>query len=168
MNGARLSLAIVPAGLPLAAALALAPAVGQPAALGLVGALGAIAVALYAAALAMPWPGALPWAVGLLGVEYLASLEVRAAPLDLGAPAYAAGLLLCAELGWLGLEARRGGRAWLGRAVAIGTLSLAAVALGALLLLAWTIPLPGGPTLTGLGVLAAIAAAACLAWLGRR
>jgi hypothetical protein len=164
----RPALAVVPAGLPLAAALALVPVVGQRAALGPIGLLGAIAVALYALAVALPLAGALPWALGLLGIEYLASLQVRAAPLDLAAPAYAAALLLCAELGWVGLEARRGGRPWAGRALAVGALALAGATLGALLLLAWTVPLPGGAPLTGLGVAATIAVAACLAWLGRR
>jgi hypothetical protein len=164
----RATLAIVPVGVPLAAALALAPVLGQRAALRPLGAVGGLAVALYVAALAMPWPGALAWALGLLGVEYLVSLEVRGTPLDLAAPAYAAGWFLCAELGWLGLEARRGGRPWLGRTVAIGALALVGAGLGAVLLLASAVPLAGGALLTGLGVAAAVAVAACLAWLGRR
>jgi hypothetical protein len=162
------SVAIGPAGLPLAAALAVAPVLDQRAALGPLGAVGALAVALYAAALALPLPAALPWALGLLGVEYLVSLEVRAAPLDLAAPAYAAAMFLCAELGWLGLEVRRGGRPWAGRLAAIGALAVGGAALSALLLLAWTVPLAGGAPLTGLGVVATVAVAACLAWLGRR
>jgi len=161
--------ALVPAlGLGLAAALALAPAAGQRAWLGPIGAVGGVGVALYLAGLAMPWPGALPWALGLLGVEYLVSLEVRAAPLDASAPAYAVAFLLCAETGWLGLEVRRGGRPWFGRVAAIAGLALAGGALGALLLLVAATPLPGGAALTGLGVAAAVAIAACLAWLGRR
>lgn len=168
MTRVRASLAIAPAGLPLAAALAVAPVLDERAALGPVGTVGGVAVVLYAAALALPWPGGLPWALGLLGVEYLVSLEVRAAPLDSGAPAYAAALLVCAELGWLGLEVRRGGRPWTGRLVAIGALAVTGAALGALLLLVWTVPLAGGAPLTGLGVAATVAVAACLAWLGRR
>ena len=164
---ARPLAAVGPAAMALAAGLAVAPALGLRAS-GAVGTLGGVAVALYVAALAMPWPGVLPWALGLLAVEYLVSLELRQAPLDAAAPAYAAALFLCAELGWLGLEARRGGRPWPGRALAVGAVALAGAALGALLLLAPAVPLPGGAPLTGLGVLAAVAVAASLAWLGRR
>jgi hypothetical protein len=81
---------------------------------------------------------------------------------------YAAAFFLCAELGWLGLEARRGGRPWPGRAAAIGVVALGGAALGALLLLGSAAPLPGGPALTGLGVVATVAVAAGLAWLARR
>jgi hypothetical protein len=156
---------LIAPGPALAAVLAVAPAAGQRPWLG---ALGGAGVALYLAGLAMPWPGALPWALGILGVEYLVSLEVRAAPLDLAAPAYAAGFFLCAELGWLGLEARRGGRPWPGRAAAVAVVALAGGALGSLLLLVAAAPVTGGALLTGVGVMAAVAIGACLAWLGRR
>jgi hypothetical protein len=170
MTRARLA-AAAPAALPaaagvtLAVGLALAPLAGRA---GPVLLIGAVAVVLYVAALALPWPGVLVWAVGLLGVEYLVSLELRAAPLDLAAPAHAAAWFLCAELGWLGLEARRGDRLWAGRALAIALLALAGSALGAVLLLAPAVPLGGGAPVTAVGVAAAVAAAACLAWLGRR
>lgn len=161
---------VLAAALALAASLALWPALGPGGmrALGPLGWLGGAAVALYLAGLALPWPAALPWALGLLAVEYLVSLEVRRSPLDAAAPAYAAAFFLCAELGWLGLEARRGGRPWPGRARAVAGLALAGSALGALLLLAPAVPLSGGSLLTALGVAATIAVAACLAWLGRR
>jgi len=152
----------------LAAALALLPLAGLGPAAGPVEAVAGLAVALYVVALMAPLPGGLPWALGLLGVEYLVSLEVRGAPLDGRAPAYAAGLLLCAELGWLGLEARRGGRPWAGRVLAVGALALAGAGIGAGLLLISAAPLPGGAGLTGLGVVASVGIAACLAWLGRR
>lgn len=164
---ARPLLAIAPVAMALAAGLAVAPALAVRAT-GAIGALGGVAVALYVAALAMPWPGLLPWALGLLALEYLVSLELRPAPLDAAAPAYAAALFLCAELGWLGLEARRGGRPSPGRALAVGALGLAGAGLGALLLLAAAVPLAGGGALTGVGVLATVAVAASLAWLGRR
>ncbi|HXM57261.1 MAG TPA: hypothetical protein VOB72_17815 [Candidatus Dormibacteraeota bacterium] len=160
--------AILPAALPLVAVLAILPTLSAGALAGPVRALGVVAVALYVAALAVPWSGALPWALGLLALEYLVSLELRSAPLDETAPVYAAALFLCAELGWLGLEARRGGRLWPGRAAAIGLLALGGAALGALLLLLSAAPFPGGAALTGLGVAATVAVAACLAWLGRR
>lgn len=167
MTRTRALLAIAPAALPLAAGLALAPALDRRAP-GPVAALGAVAVGLYALALAIPWSAALPWALGLLALEYLVSLELRAAPLDAAAPAYAAALLVCAELGWLGLEARRGGRPWPGRAAAIAALALAGAALGALLLVVSAVPLAGSAPLTGLGVVAVISVAGSLAWLGRR
>jgi len=161
--------ALLAAGAVLAAALALVPVVGGPAWERPVGTIGVLAVLLYAAGVAMPWAGALPLALGLLAVEYLVSLQVRRAPLDAGAPTYAAVLFLCAELAWLGLEARRGGRPWPGRILAVAGLALAGAALGAvLLLLTSAVPLGGGPPMTALGVAATIAVAACLAWLGRR
>ena len=99
--------ALMAAGAVLAAALALVPVLGGPAWVRPVGTIGGLAVLLYVAGLAMPWAGALPPSLGLLAVEYLVSLQVRRAPLDAGAPTYAAALFLCAELAWLGLEARR-------------------------------------------------------------
>jgi hypothetical protein len=163
--------AAAPGGLVLAAAVGLATALALVPVVGAVpplGALAAVAVALYVAGLALPWPGALPWALGLLAVEYLVSLELRRAPLDLAAPAYAGAFFLCAELGWLGLEARRGRLPWARRAAAIAGLALGGSALAALLLLLAAEPFAGGPPMTALGVAATIAVAACLAWLGRR
>jgi hypothetical protein len=156
------------AGLALAAALALAPVAGPTGPVGPLGALGGLALALYLAGLALPWPGALPWALGLLAVEYLVSLEVRRAPLDPAAPAYAVAFFLCAELGWIGLEARRGGLPWARRVLAIAALALGGSALAALLLLMAAVPLGGGPPMTAVGVAATIAVVASLAWLGRR
>jgi hypothetical protein len=156
------------AGAALAAVLALAPAAGAPHWLGPLGALGGLAAALYVAGMAMPWPAALPWGLGLLAVEYLVGLEIRHAPLDPAAPAYAVAFFLCAELGWLGLEARRGGRPWARRIAAVGALAVGGSVLAALLLLLAAVPLGGGPPMTALGVAATIAVAACLAWLGRR
>ncbi|HEY7199458.1 MAG TPA: hypothetical protein VIC57_04555 [Candidatus Dormibacteraeota bacterium] len=168
MIRARPLVAIGPAALALAAALALVPPLRAGGAPGPIAGLGGAAVVLYAISLAAPLAGAMPWALGLLGLEYLVSLEVRSAPLDEAAPAYAAAFFLCAELGWLGLEARRGGRPWPGRAAAIGAVALGGAALGALLLAISAVSFAGGPVLTGLGVAAAVAVAASLAWLGRR
>lgn len=157
--------ALMAAAVGLAAALAVLPVLGTAPPLG---ALAAVAVALYVAGLALPWAGALPWALGLLAVEYLVSLEVRRAPLDAAAPAYAGAFFLCAELGWLGLEARRGRLPWARRVVIIAGLALGGSTLAALLLLLAAVPVAGGPPMTALGVVATIAVAACLAWLGRR
>jgi hypothetical protein len=160
-------LILAPGALPLALGLAGVPLLDERAVLLPVAGLGGFAILLYLVALVAVWPGALTWALGLLAAEYLLALELRGAQLDLTAPAYAAALFLCAELGWLGLEARRGGRPWLGRSFAIGVLTLLGAGLGWLLLLVAAIPLPGGALLTALGVAAAAAVAACLAWLAR-
>lgn len=158
---------LVPGAL-LAAGLAAYPAITQQAA-PLIVSLGGLAVALFVAGQALPLPSVLGWSLGLLAIEYLAALQLRSAGLDLTAPAYAAAFFLCAELGWLGLEARRGGgRLWPGRAVAVVSLALAGAALGALVLLLAAVQMAGGALLTGVGVAAAVAVAACLAWLARR
>jgi hypothetical protein len=158
---------LIGAGVALACALAVVP-VAQAGWLPAVGLVGGAAVALYVAGVALPWPGTLPWALGLLAVEYLAAIELRRASLDEAAPAVAAGLFLCAELGWLGMELRRGGRLWPARAVAIGALALAGAAVGALLLLVTAVPFGGGAPMTAVGVAATIAVAVSLAWLSRR
>lgn len=163
----RAPLVVAPGALPLAVGLAILPVLDERAALPPVVLLAAVAVLLYVLALVGVWPGMLTWAIGLLAAEYLISLELRGARLDLAAPAYAAALFLCAELGWLGLEARRGGRPWLGRSFGIGVLTLLGAALGWVLLVVATLPVAGGGLLTALGVVAAAAAAACLAWLAR-
>ena len=156
------------AALATAAGLAIAPVTAQAPPPAGVTALGTAGLLLFAAALAIPWPPALPWALGLLGAEYLLSLGLRGPRLDLAAPAYAAGFFLCAELGWLGLEARGGGRPWPGRVLAIGVVATGGAALGTALLLVAVLPLPGGPLLTGAGAAAAVGMAAVLAWLARR
>ncbi len=160
--------AVGPGTLPLAAGLALVPALGQGTVPAVVVGLGGLGLALYVLALAVPWPLALPWALGALAIEYLVSLVLRGAPLDLAAPAYAAAWFLSAELGWLGLEARAGGGPWPVRALGVGLLTLGGAALGTGLLLVGLLPLPGGPLLTGAGVAAAVGVAAGLAWLARR
>jgi hypothetical protein len=157
-----------PGAAPLAVGLALVPLLGQGSASPAVVWLGGLGLVLYAVALAAPWPRALPWALGALAVEYLVALVLRGASLDAAAPAYAAAWFLCAELGWLGLEARAGGGLWPGRALGVGLLALGGAALGTGLLLAAALPLPGGPALTAGGVAAAIGVAGCLAWLARR
>lgn len=162
----RVSPWVAPGAL-LAAALALYPSLGQQAS-PLVMGVGGLACVLFLASQILPLPGALAWALGMLAIEYVISLELRGPRLDVAAPGYAAAFFLCAELGWLGLEARRGGRLWLGRAVAVAVLALAGAALGSLLLLLAAVPLPGGAAVTGLGVAGAVGVAACLAWLAQR
>src|SRR5262249_31612527 len=138
----RLSPWVVPGAI-LAAGLAIYPAIAQQTA-PLVAGLGGLAFVLFVAGQTLPVPGALAWSLGLLGSECLPRLNPRGEAVDGGAPAYAAALFLCAELGWLGLEARGGGRLWPGRAVAVAVLALAGAALGAVLLLLAAAPMAGG------------------------
>ena len=166
LNRTAVLLWVVP-GAMLAAALAIYPAITLEAAPPVVG-LGGLALFLFVAGQTLPLPSVLAWAVGLLAIEYLAALELRGAGLDVAAPAYSAALFLCAELGWLGLEARRGGRLWPGRAVGVALVALAGAAVGALVLLLAAVQIAGGAALTGLGVAAAVTVAGCLAWLARR
>ena len=157
------------AGVALAPALALAvyPLLGRGAGALPLAILGGAGLLLYAGAVAGVWPGGLTGAIGLLAAEYLASLYLRGIRLDVVAPVYAAALFVCAELGWLAAEGRRGGLGWLARWFAIAGLALAAAALGWVVLIAGTLPLAGGLAVTALGVVAALAAALGLAWLAR-
>lgn len=166
LNRTGLSPWVVPGSM-LAAALASYPAVTQEAASAVIG-LGGLAFVLFVAGQTLPLPSLLAWALGLLAIEYLAALELRGAGLDVVAPLYSAVLFLCAELGWLGLEARRGGRLWASRGVGIAVVALAGGAVGTLVLLLAAVQIAGGAALTGLGVAAAVAVAGSLAWLARR
>jgi hypothetical protein len=129
--------------------------------------LSGLALLLYLVAVVGLWPGGLGGAVGLLAAEYLASLYVRGAHLDLSAPAYGACLFALAELGWLALEGHRGAAPWPARWFAIAGLALAAAALGWGLLAAAALPVAGGLAATALGVAASLAAAVGVAWLAR-
>lgn len=111
------------------------------------------------------WPDALAPAAVLLGAEYLASLALRGAGLNLGAPVYAAALFLCAELGWLARESAGGAPPRPARLLASAALALAAAGLGWAILALAAVPLAGGLALTALGVVAAVAAGLVLAWL---
>jgi hypothetical protein len=151
------------AALGLAFGLALYPTLGAP----LLVLTAAPAAVVYAMALLGLWRGLLGVAIGLLALEYLASVYLRGGGLDLLSPAYAAALFVCAELGWLSLEAAGGRRSWPGRVLAIAALAPAGAGLGFALLLTALLPLPGGAVLTSGGVLAAVGVAAVLAWLAR-
>ena len=98
---------------------------------------------LYAAALLEIWPEGMPLALCLLAIEYVASLYLRGAGLDLLAPAYAAALFGCAELGWLSLEFARGHRPSPARLAWTALLAVAGGLAGTGLLLLALVPLPG-------------------------
>jgi hypothetical protein len=128
---------------------------------------GAVGTALVALAVAGLWPRALAWGLGLVGVEYVVSLLLVAAPPDLAAPLFGLAWLLAAELGWAALEARTGERPWTTRILATAAVATLGTICGWGLLLVALLPLPGGPLLTALGVAAAIVAAGVLLVLAR-
>jgi hypothetical protein len=161
----RAGLGLAAAG--LAALLAAYPGLDQRVPLAPLAPLAIAALMLYAAALLRLWPGGLPLAVALLALEYLAAVYLRGGGLDLLAPAYAAGLFICAELGWLTLEAAGGRPPWAGRGLALAMLAGAGFLAGVALLAAAMLPFPAGWPLTAAGVLAAVAASAALGWLAR-
>jgi hypothetical protein len=75
--------------------------------------IGAVAFVALVAGVVLGWAPLIPLAAALAGGLYAAELAIADAPLDVAAPAVAAGLLLCAELGYSSLEERT---RWLGEA----------------------------------------------------
>jgi hypothetical protein len=155
------------AALALAALLAVYPALDQRAPVAPLASLAIPAGVLYLAAVLRIWPDGLPAAVALLALEYLAAVYLRGGGLDLLAPAYATGLFVCAELGWLALEAGAGHAPWLARGLAVAILACGGFLAGLGLLAVALLSFPAGWPLTAAGVLAAVAASAALAWLAR-
>jgi len=66
----------------------------------------AIAVVALVAALVLEWTALVPTAIVLVGALYAAQLAIDDAALDTASPAYAAGLLVTAELAYWSLEER--------------------------------------------------------------
>ncbi|MER3486142.1 MAG: hypothetical protein C4345_09400, partial [Chloroflexota bacterium] len=60
-------------------------------------ALGGGATALLGAVLVLGWAGGIPWALGILGGEFIVSVYARGGALDLTAAVYGPALLLTAE-----------------------------------------------------------------------
>jgi hypothetical protein len=157
-------------GLALAGLVALAvyPIVAAGADAAIAAAPGGLAVALLVVAFAFRAPAVVPWALVPLLVEYGVFLVVEGE--DRAAPVVAAGLVLVAELAYWALEPRHVGR---GRALALrraATLLLlagGAAAVAAFMLGVSEVPLGGGLALEALGVGAAVAAVAVVAWLAR-
>lgn len=75
---------------------------------------GAVAFLALVAGVVLAWPALVPVATMLAGGVYAAELAIDEAPLDVTAPAVAAGLLLCAELAYWSLEERARWRGSLG------------------------------------------------------
>jgi hypothetical protein len=155
----------------LAAALALAPLASTTLPRTLLAWLGAVAV-LLAAGAAWRYVSLAGVAVAILAAEYGLSLYHQRGPVDARAPLFAAGLLLLVELASWSAESHplvRDDRAVLGfRLAVLGVVALAAVALGALVLLAAELPLAGPVARLALGVLAASTVLGLIATLSRR
>lgn len=131
----------------------------------------AAALLLLLLALAGAWAAGAWAAQGLLGLLYLTVVSLRGPDVDTSAPAVAAALLLAGELCVLSralmdgllLDRRELGR----RLLLLGSLGLAAVATGWLLLAAWASALPGGMLTTAVGAAAAVGALAVLLAVAR-
>lgn len=132
--------------------------------------LGALAV-LLAAAAAWRFASLVGGAVAILAVEYGLSLYHQRGPVDARAPLFAAGLLLLVELAYWSTESHRlvrDDRSVLTfRLAVLAVLALAAVGLGALVLLAAELPVAGPVARLALGVVAASAVLALIASLSR-
>ena len=167
----RTRVGVAAATVALAVALALAPLADTRVPRTPLAWLGALGV-LLAVGAAWRWPALVPSAVVVLAAQYAVSLYHRAGPVDARAPLFAAGYLLLAELAHWSTEAHRlvrDERAVLGHRIAVLTvLTLGAMALGALILLAAGLPLAGPIARLALGVTAATITLALIAALTRR
>ncbi|HST26436.1 MAG TPA: hypothetical protein VLJ76_10620 [Gaiellaceae bacterium] len=132
------------------------------------GAVGAAGVAVLAVGLAWRYSPFLVWGLALLGADYALWLELGTHALDQRAPIVGGALLLTAELAFDSLEPEVGRperTAVLGRAIALAIVVLVAVAAGAIVLAAASIPLSGGIALTAVGAAAVVAVLAVIARL---
>jgi len=121
---------------------------------------GAVAFVALVAAVVLGWAPLIPLAAALAGGLYAAELAIADAPLDVAAPAVAAGLLLCTELGYWSLEERTH---WLGevgdglrRAAFVALLGVVAFLVAATLLILVDAVRARGLALDLLGALAAV------------
>ena len=117
------------------------------------------------------WAVPIAWSLLLLGAEYGAWLAQRGGEVDTRAPLYAAGLLLTAELAFDGLErtvVRPEAEVSARRGLQLAGLALGAIATGAVVLAAASVPVGGNVALTALGVAAAILALLLITRLAAR
>jgi hypothetical protein len=139
----------------------------------LVAAPGAAALVVLAAAVVLGWPAAIAWALALLGTGYATGLAAAesASGVDAGAPLYAGGLLLVAELSYWSLELRGSRReepgAMFRRLLALSALAALSVAIGGFVVLVTAAPARGGLVWDAFGVAAVAATLAIIAWLAR-
>lgn len=133
--------------------------------------IGAVALVALVAGVVLDWAPLIPLAAALAGGIYAAELAIADAPLDVAAPAVAAGLLLCTELGFWSLEERT---RWLGeagdvlrRAAFVALLGVAAFLVATVLLAAVDAVRARGLALDLLGAVAAAAALAIVLLVSR-
>lgn len=123
--------------------------------------IGAVAFLALVAAVVLAWAPLIPVAVALAGGLYAVELAIADAPLDVAAPAVGAGLLLCAELAYWSLDERQRWRGDAGeglrRAAFVALLGVAALLVGALLLVLVDVARARGLALDLLGAAAAAA-----------
>jgi hypothetical protein len=113
------------------------------------------------------------WTLALVAAAYATALAVRGADnVDAGAPLVGAGLLMVAELAYWSLERRGPGyeeaRVVVRRLAALGALACLSLVLGAFVVVVTAAPLGGGLAWDAVGVAAAGATLAIVAWLARR
>ena len=131
---------------------------------------GAAGVVLVSVALAGRWPSVLPLGLAGVGAAYATYLSLRSGTIDPRAPVVAAALFVAAELAYWSIERQEGraDRAVLVRRIAlIGAGALGTAILGSVLLLAAGGG-SGGLALEAVGVVAAIALLAVIAYLAAR
>jgi hypothetical protein len=127
-------------------------------------------VTLLVGALAARFAPLLPWALALVGSEYVAFLLIRGGVIDAYAPFYAVALFVAGELSFWALEPEHGRRErglFARRITLLLATSLVAGGLGALALSASEVVVHGGVWLELLGVAAAVAALILVARLAR-
>jgi hypothetical protein len=121
---------------------------------------GAIAFVALVAGLVLGWATLIPVAAALAGGLFAAELAIADAPLDVAAPAVAAGLLLCAELAYWSLDERTRWRGHAGdglrRAAFVALLGVAALLVAAVLLAVVDAVRARGLALDLLGAVAAV------------
>jgi hypothetical protein len=134
-------------------------------------AVGVLALAVLLIGLGLRWSAGLAFGVALLGAQQAVRLALGSDALDAWAPLVAGLLLLVAELAWWSIERRV--PAWAEPGLAVrrlaGVLFTCALAsmVAALVVLAAGAPLSGGVSLELVGVLAAAAALALVAFVAR-
>jgi hypothetical protein len=132
---------------------------------------GAVAFLALVAGIVLAWPVFIPVAAALVGGIYAAELAIADAPLDVAAPAVAAGLFLSAELAYWSLDesARWRGEAGdsLRRAAFVALLAAAAFLVASLLLVLVDAVRARGVALDLVGAAAAAAAIAAVLVIAR-
>jgi hypothetical protein len=121
--------------------------------------------------LAARWSAPLAVGIAFLGAEQAVRLATGPNTVDPWTPAYAAGLLLVAELAWWSIEPRVAASSEIGvvlrRLAAVVGMCAAGAVVAALIVVAAGSPLSGGVELELVGVAAAVGALAVVAGLAR-